>query len=144
MTVEERLKARLVQDPSGCWIWMGCVRKGYGQISVKGKMKNVHRVTWELTHGPIPKGVFVLHHCDVRPCANPDHLFLGTNTDNMRDMNAKGRGFNLSKQVCKRGHPFDEENTYYDRSQKGNRRRACKACSALKARAYRERKKVNG
>lgn len=50
-----------------------------------------HRVSWELTYGPIPDGRFVLHRCDVRTCINPDHLFLGSHKDNMRDMAVKRR-----------------------------------------------------
>lgn len=64
---------------------------GYGATSPKGKYKLVHRVAWEVANGPIPKGMFVLHRCDVRTCINPDHLFLGTHKDNMRDMQQKRR-----------------------------------------------------
>jgi hypothetical protein len=52
-----------------------------------------HRMSWEMHFGPIPEGMLVLHHCDVRRCVRPDHLFLGTARDNTRDMIAKGRGF---------------------------------------------------
>ncbi len=137
MTVEERLKSKLVQDHAGCWIWMGGNCRGYGHIKVKGKTKKTHRVAWELAYGPIPEGLFVLHHCDVPPCANPDHLFLGTHTDNMRDMIAKGRRsdvvWNRGITHCKHGHPFDEENTrYYMRDDKEYR--CCRACDRARQR----------
>lgn len=54
-------------------------------------MTGAHRVAWELTHGPIPDGLNVLHDCDNPPCVNPEHLFLGTQVDNSKDMDAKGR-----------------------------------------------------
>ena len=83
-------------DVSGCVLWTGPVDyDGYGHISSKGPRKRplcAHRVAWELARGPIPAGLFVLHRCDVRRCVNVDHLFLGRQGDNMRDMARKGRG----------------------------------------------------
>jgi hypothetical protein len=73
---------------------MGFVdRLGYGRISVaKNATMIAHRASYRAFKGEIPDGMDVLHRCDVRPCVNPDHLFAGTHTDNMRDMVAKGRG----------------------------------------------------
>jgi hypothetical protein len=77
---------------SGCWVWMGKVdRHGYGRIFRDGKEGFAHRFSWRQHRGEIPAGLGVLHRCDVTGCVNPDHLFLGTHTDNMRDMFAKGR-----------------------------------------------------
>src|SRR5687768_13755676 len=77
----------------GCMVWMGTVSKstGYGQMVMKGKAHMPHRVAWEVANGPIPNGMFVLHRCDVKTCVNPDHLFLGTHKENMRDMRLKRR-----------------------------------------------------
>jgi hypothetical protein len=60
-------------------------------------MHSAHRVAWEIANGSIPDGLFVLHHCDNRACVNPEHLFLGTNWDNIRDMRAKGRDYRMMK-----------------------------------------------
>jgi len=78
----------------GCWLWTGRRdRAGYGKIRRGPSAKNLraHRVAWELEHGPIPDGLCVLHHCDNPSCVRPDHLFLGTDADNVADMFAKGR-----------------------------------------------------
>lgn len=78
---------------SGCWIWMGGLfSHGYGQFNPKvSSQRYAHRWSWEHANGYIPKGMNVLHKCDVRCCVNPDHLFIGSQLDNVRDMDKKGR-----------------------------------------------------
>ena len=77
---------------AGCWEWTGYkVPFGYGRVSFNGKLQSVHRLVWEAINGPIPEGLWVLHHCDNPPCFRPDHLFLGTPADNCRDALNKGR-----------------------------------------------------
>lgn len=81
------------ENKHGCWI---CVShkdnaRGYSKIRRNGKAILLHRYMYEKYVGLIPKGMCVLHHCDNPACNNPDHLFLGTHTDNMRDMCNKNR-----------------------------------------------------
>lgn len=77
----------------GCWLWVGAINPdGYGTFQVATRQSALaHRVAWELTHGPIPDGAYVLHHCDVPGCVNPGHLFIGSQADNVADMMSKGR-----------------------------------------------------
>ena len=79
---------------SGCWLWLGGMkgtRSNYGNVKVNKQSFRAHRVAWTRVHGPIPDGLGVLHACDTPPCVNPDHLFLGTQKDNNRDMARKCR-----------------------------------------------------
>lgn len=83
----------MVREELGpCWAWTASkTGNGYGGFYMDGKPRRAHRVAFEIAHGPIPDGLLVCHRCDVRTCVRDDHLFLGTNTDNMRDAQAKGR-----------------------------------------------------
>lgn len=137
MTDEEKFWSKVVKS-EGCWEWQGAKRSnGYGVIYKKGKSTQAHRFSWMITSGAIPEGMYVCHKCDNRPCVRPDHLFLGTHTDNMRDCGAKGRICTIGKSRlthCKYGHPFA-----------GNTRirpdgsRQCKICTYNECRSRRER-----
>lgn len=95
-------KVALTANPDKCWEWRGSLHhSGYGKIMLSRKLKTASRVAWEITHGEIPEGIFVCHHCDNRGCVNPNHLFLGTHQDNMRDMVNKRRHLRASRRSPK-------------------------------------------
>lgn len=90
----KNIEERSMPEPnSGCWLWLNRLNDcGYGLFSLNKHHKvHAHRASWIAHRGTIPVGLSVLHKCDVRCCVNPDHLFLGTHVDNMRDMVKKGR-----------------------------------------------------
>lgn len=75
-----------------CWLWQRSLNNsGYGSFFFNGILTTAHRASWMLFKGEIPEECFVLHVCDIRHCVNPDHLFLGTQSDNVQDMLKKGR-----------------------------------------------------
>ena len=76
--------------PDACWPWTTAGRVIDGEYG-KFRLRGAHRVSWELANGPIPDGLCVLHRCDNPPCVRPDHLWIGTKKDNIRDAMSKGR-----------------------------------------------------
>jgi len=150
MPFSERVKARFSSkvekssDPLGCWTWAGAKNlQGYGEFFLfrKGSRSHhglAHRVAWEMFRGPIGD-MFVLHKCDTPACVNPEHLFLGTQKDNMRDALAKGRmrgliprGVSLNKRPAftaiscdKCGSSFLKRNCYIRESKKHYCSRKC-------------------
>lgn len=121
-----------------CWNWtVSLYPQGYGCISVDGRLDRAHRVSWMLKNSvaEIPNGLCCLHKCDNRRCVNPSHLFLGTKSDNLKDMSEKGRGRNQNSYIthCIKGHEFTPDNTYtYP-----NGKRACMECARIyKRRGY--------
>jgi hypothetical protein len=74
-----------------CWLWIGSGEGRYGRMYRKGKSPLSHVMSWEIHFGEVSKGLCVCHKCDNPLCVNPDHLFTGTQSDNLKDMTAKGR-----------------------------------------------------
>lgn len=94
--------------PDECWLWQAKLEKtGYGRARYQGKKYGAHQLSWILHNGPIPKGLFVCHKCDVPSCVNPNHLFLGTPKDNTEDMTAKQRHAGRFQ----KGHPYYKKRT---------------------------------
>lgn len=100
LTEAERFMRWIGKQPDGCWRWMGSIKsrndrpqkEWHGQWrSASGEIELTNRAAWRLFVGPIPPRAQVLHKCDVPRCCNPDHLFLGTQADNVADMWQKGR-----------------------------------------------------
>lgn len=133
-------------DKSGdCWLWTAALSpEGYGTLSVGGRgegMVSAHRVSWQLAFGPIPVDKEVCHHCDVRPCVRPDHLFLGTRKDNMIDCSNKGRTSWQQRERCVNGHPFDGPHVIIKYSANGRPFRRCLLCARAASVRYRKRQR---
>jgi hypothetical protein len=80
-----------VNKTEGCWLWTASTSYDYGAFRYEKRLYKAHRLSWELSVGPVPSGLHVLHRCDTPRCVNPAHLFLGTHKDNCHDMAVKGR-----------------------------------------------------
>jgi hypothetical protein len=130
-----------VAKGDGCWEWTGKRDKnGYGRVYLGGGREArregfAHRVSYTIHFGPIPDGLDVLHHCDAPRCVRPDHFFLGTQTDNMRDMDAKGRRAPRARATeCGRGHATSRETT--------DERGRCLECKRLRDREAKRRRRA--
>lgn len=98
LTLTARIERLSEADPNGgCWLWSARLlplpkgRAPRGRIEIASRQVQAHRASYEAFFGAIPEGMFVLHHCDVSLCVNPQHLYLGTHIDNMRDMRQRNR-----------------------------------------------------
>lgn len=110
-SLSERLRKFVTPGKANeCWEFDGSRHDfGYGLMRIEGKMVGAHRIAYTVGKGPIPQGKYVLHKCDNPPCCNPDHLYAGTQLNNVRDRNvrnrtAKGPGrAALQRKICRRG-----------------------------------------
>lgn len=138
--VEDRFWSKVDSSAPGCWPWTATRNSGgYGHIRVGEKMRSAHRVSYELTHGPIPEGMQVMHSCDNPACVNPAHLSLGSNQDNLLDMARKRRQWNQGRSTCSSGHEYTEENIYRPKSRPNQIQ--CKECRRERVREYRARQR---
>lgn len=151
LTREERARfwSHVKQGKGYCWEWQHVKNHdGYGVFSCAGigiKRSNghqAHRLSWAIMRGLPPPGKMVLHKCHNRACVNPDHLYIGTQADNMADMAKAGRSFHKNKTTCKRGHAFVPETTYRYTDPNGIVHRICRICQRERVRKCRERKQA--
>lgn len=158
-----RFMKHVMPEPnSGCWLWTGgLTRGGYGILRVGSlsdgsrRSARASRLAYSLFVGPIDGDLFVCHKCDVPACVNPDHLFLGTARDNIRDMVKKGRwkkrafgvygaaAMHASKTECAHGHPLSGDNLQMRVRKNGRPERVCLACyrAAMKRRTQARKKR---
>lgn len=140
LTDSERAKfEKHILKTQTCWIWIGSKSCGYGVFSSdNGVRLRAHRVSWEMANGcEVPPGLLICHHCDVRDCVRPEHLYAGTYADNNVDTYRRSNhpfhkiDRTLPHTHCRRGHLFTDESIYFN---KGRMERKCAICAREKER----------
>ena len=125
---------------SGCWLWLGPYNEnGYGRFAIGAKRVRAHRFALQISDKQRGYGPLACHTCDVPACVNPEHLFWGTQTDNMGDAAQKGRCKRLwqtSKTHCQRGHEFIPNDI------QSNGKRFCRICRRTRRQQYHLKKKA--
>lgn len=143
-SLRERFNKKVKKDgTNGCWVWTGCLdTKGYGRISVGGKLATASRVGYTEFRGPIPEGQVLDHYrypeggCIGPRCVNPFHLLATTRSENASRNSWK------RKTRCPNGHPYDAENTAMEKTRNDRLARRCKTCKRAKAKKLYEAKKA--
>lgn len=138
----EQIEALSVRVPfSGCWIWMASTRKGYGQLVHQGQIMAAHRASFMAYNPEAQRPKLVCHHCDVRECVNPAHLYSGDYLTNRADMLSRNRWSHPwgHRDACEKGHKY--ELVGYRIAADGSR--VCRACQTESKRAQRALQKVN-
>ena len=143
MNVRERFWSHVdVGGPDDCWEWTAPrANHGYGSFSINGISVKAHRMSAVIALGWFDARLYVLHHCDNKPCVNPRHLYLGTHRDNMLDAVERRLHPQTRKTHCIQGHPYDADNTYI-RPTGGRGCRICGRAAVDRYQALRKGKKA--
>ena len=135
-TLDETFEKHTYRDPNcGCWFWTACLdESGYGRLGTKlYKERGAHRVSYLHFRGAIPNGLQIDHLCKIKSCVNPWHLEVVTQQENIkRSSRPKDTHRNGRKTHCSKGHPFNVENTWHEKSG-GSIKRHCKECNRINA-----------
>lgn len=144
-STEERFMSH-VQKGSGdndCWIWTGgCNQQGYGNFRVGIKIEKAHRVSYRLFVGDLDDNLLVCHTCDNPPCVRPDHLFVGTQSENVEDMFQKGRG-NRASGEGHGSHKLNNSDVEYIRSSSKSNTELAEELNVSRGMIWRIRKGMN-
>ena len=138
--MDDRIKRYSERDyKTGCWNWIASMTtSGYGQLRDRntGMPTSAHRISYMQNVGGIPYGMFVLHKCNNKRCVNPDHLYVGTKSQNAYDCVRDGGHFQAKKTYCKRGHDLSIALIRKDGG------RECRQCHAMRQRERRAKSKA--
>lgn len=133
-----------VNKTNTCWLWTaGKTNTGYGRFNYLNKTR-AHQVSWILKHGLIPNGLQINHKediCSNKHCINPEHLYLGTQKQNVEDMARNKNHGQQKKNHCKNGHEFTLENTGYSNKTTKTQQRYCKECKRKQTREWHKNKR---
>ena len=136
-TLEDRFWAKVNRVDASCWDWLASrTPKGYGHLSVNGRLVSAHRAVWILCRGPIPEGFEIDHICRNRGCVRPEHLQVVPPGFNVRQGVEEHVRRKRAQTHCIHGHPLDSENTYVTK----DKRRKCRTCVKLMMRRLRAKK----
>lgn len=136
--LDDRLPIRFwakvrINPVTGCWEWHGTRHpQGHGMTTIDGKPWYVHRLTYSVFIGPIPKGKHLHHTCHNQPCCNPEHVTPLTPGEHATESHAVG-GRQSAKEACPQDHPYSPENTRTERRADGGLARRCLTCEADRA-----------